>query len=310
MGFVSADIERILKYSEEEREKEHRTWLQRKLYAKTPLTTAMYCEEKFLCRYDRHMDEHWGVDLVEGIAGHKVLEVYHAKLLAGQRLFPNEAIAVFRGEWKRIQHRLKPGPFDVDSAMARILPLCSLYFKNWERWYRDVTGVEITFGDKEEVTMGGKRIGGHIDLEAKKGPTPGRLVTDFKFVGSRSGHRKEKLFDLGMEMYKKARGVRSTFILPLVKDLKRQPRDLKPGAVTIQTAAGCGLVESPVKVHHSKQTHQTAEDVVEVMVDRIESGVLGRPPSDPPGSGLCHPKWCDFFGRCRWTKHLSRRVFS
>lgn len=299
-------VEEVLKKSEEDRGKEHDSWLSQKRYAKTPLTAFQYCREKYRMRYGERADETWGLDLVEGIAGHKAVEVLHATLLAGGKFYPVEAREVIKGELQRLRHRLDSHrPLDVDASVGRILPLVELYARSWTRWYPAVERVEAVFGVDEEVTMGGKKVAGHIDLESAD-----RLVVDFKFVGKQSRHRQPKPFDLGMEMYKKGTQAKRTAILPFVKEpYTREPKDEDGTSAIGRAHAGIWVIDGLKEVKHSPASANAAEVLIEMLASEIEKGNLSGGPPDGIGNGLCTPRYCSFFGRCRLTCHLNRKAF-
>jgi len=285
---------------QEERENTHNSWLARKIYAKTTLTTFQYCRERFRQRYVLRTDEAWGDDLIEGLSGHKLIETLHQKLLKGELFYPAEVYEIFKKEMMRLEYRRaskkNPGNWLKDS-WDKIKTPYELYEKSWKKWYTQILGVEEMWGLDEEVLLGGARCAGHLDLRVPK------LIVDFKFVGKSSQHRQPKKFDLGMEMYKKGTGVARTAILPLVKEpFARQPKELKPGQVFEADYMIDGLLE----VNHTKATAQTTELIIHDMVSAIERGDLSGGPPDV-GKNLCQRKYCDFWGRCKYTQHLPRK---
>lgn len=297
---TAQEATRIL--SEEEKGAEHLSWLERRIYAKTPLTTFHNCRHKFYLRYIKRLDEYWGTDLIEGIAGHTTLEAFHAALLAGETPYPVMLRETFVGELSRLEHRLEPGNrLDKREAENRILPLIQLYSESWTRWYKpeDVEAVEATLGGDGDIELGGAKVGCHADLLTRP------KVVDFKIVGSRSQYRRPKKLDLGMEINRHCAQKKASAMLPMVKDYKRAPRNVEAPAV----ARGTAVIDGPIPVTHNPDTLRVVELQVHDMVGAIEKGDFDQ--SAPEiGSGLCQPKYCSFFGNgCKYTQHLNRKAW-
>lgn len=317
--------------TEEERENEHNTWLERKIYAKTPLTTYMNCPHKFYLRYVRRKDEYWGEDLVIGLGGHKLLEEYHERCglveenpeVSRGSFTPDEQREIYLEEVNRLMHRLEGGHGAVrDAFHVHVHPLVSLYRRHWPYWYQRVLGLEETWGGEGEIQFGGYNIGGHTDLRAglnvqdpsqviaaNQGKTPYPIVVDFKFCGVQSAYRRPKKLDIGGELYRAMTGAKRTFILPLVRGAKRRPKN-PDGWVAEDKPEGIALIDTPREVRHTIGTKRVIELVVHDACAAIERGDLDR--SAPSiGTGLCQPKYCSFFGRgCKYTDHLSRENWS
>lgn len=315
MGLVQVSEQEIIKKTEEERENEHLGWLRRKIYAKTPLTTFMYCREKWRQKYDLLADEYWGPDLVAGMGGHKVTEVYHLKAMRGVKFYPDEMRQVFMQEVAKLEHRLDSSQLmDRDSYAAEILPVCQLYMERWRDWYAQVLTVERTWGADGNTQFGGVSIAGHTDIEANDYPAdeetvPDKLVVDLKFCGKSSWYRQPVKFDVGMELYKAGLKPQRTALLPMVRGyFKRLPAKPKQGQVSKAHGDGYILIDGLNPIPHSRSTKQTAELLVAHMAEEIEKGNLAGGPSDI-GKNLCQPAYCSFFGRCKFTKHLNRKAF-
>lgn len=290
----------------EERENEHNDWLSRKLYAKTPLTTFNACREKFRLRYVERRNEEWGDELIRGIAGHKVIETMHDRQMQGGDLFEVDAREVFLQEIARLEHRAMGRLSRRDEYANQVMAALRLYKRSWKRWYDDILSVEETWGVEKPVYMGGHRVAGHSDIKAGKYRSgsgvmkQGVYVPDLKFVSPQSGHRKPKPMDLGMEMYKKGLEASRTAILPIVIGFKNQPKDLECEKTGAEFVASGG----PLPVKHTEGTLESVEAQIHSMVSAIERGDLdGGPPE--VGTFLCQPRYCSFFGRCKFTKALN-----
>jgi hypothetical protein len=288
--------------TEEEKEQAHLSQLERGIFAKTTLTTFHHCRHKFYLRYIRRVDDYWGPDLIEGIAGHTVLELFHAKLLKGETPYPVELREAFVNEVKRLATRLEPGNrIDVGESERRILPLIDLYRDNWTRWMPadTVEAVEQAYGTDGDIELGGVKVACHADLVTKP------RVVDFKIVGSRSQYRRRQRLDLGMEINVHCAGKQKSALLPMVKDYKRAPTKVEPNMAVRGTAVIDGLNE----VEHSPDTKRVIELQVHDMAAAIQRGDFDQ--SYPEiGSGLCQPKYCSYFGRgCKYTNHLNRKAW-
>lgn len=306
----------LMKRTEEERENEHNSWLENRIYSKTTLGTFNQCRWKFYLRYIKRLDEAWGDDLIRGIAGHKVLEVFHARRLKGEDLFTAEARSLFMDEIERLEHRAVGRVSQRDLYASQVLALYELYKDHWRSWYDDVEGIEETWGIEEEVRMGGKRVAGHLDIRAESyvangNKVKGRMVPDFKFCRPTSPNRRAKKIDMGGEMYRTGVNAKKTAIVPLVIGLKRKPRTMQDGQVCGEPSAdGIPVIDGALPITHTKGTKESIEIQIADMVEAIERGDFhGGPPE--VGKFLCSPQYCDFFGRdaCRYTRHLSRKAF-
>lgn len=253
------------------------------------------------------LDTFWGKDLIEGIAGHAVLEEYHTRVLNKVGFYAEDAQKVFYNSFINFLDRMedKIGRSTIKKVGLKISKLVlDVYAPNWHKWYGTVTAIEKVITGE----FGGKLIGGHVDIE-----TVPKEIIDFKFVKAQSRHRhhlkgkpNKKGFDLGMEMYKSMAKAKATAILPLVKNLKGKPR--KKEITYTEHAGEYVAIDDPKWITHNKATRHAAELLVEDIVDDIETGRF-RGPTDPVGTGLCCASYCSFFGTdaCKFTKYMSRR---
>jgi len=238
-------------------------------------------------KFIEKMVEPWNWNLVEGVANHSRLEDLHnaGRLATGIRSF-QEAFS---------EHLEKMGSFDpslIQESQGRSDVFLGMYAK----WIRETglktISVERQFGIDTPVEFGGVRIAGHLDWEGYLPGLHGKTLTDWKFVGSRSQYRREKTFDLGMEMYKAGANAQHSALQCFVKDLKGGPK------------------LDPLRfVKHDKGTRVAAEHIVAQTAEMIQKG--DHPTAIAPGQGLCNPKYCMHFGRkeCPATKHMKRKDY-
>ena len=264
----------------------HITWFEQEIYTKSILGDYKICGEKTKIWFEEKQQMRVTRDMLCGTILHKVLEIFNQGFLdtEAQKLYLVDVPDLIEHYWHKWVTTLRPRESSLldDLTKSNLVQAFSKYVPMVSEWCLYPRETEIQFGGDGETKIGEVSVGGHIDL-IDKYPS----VVDYKWVGRNSRYLKQKEPGLDALIY-----------LAGASALGYHPKKFRY-ILFVHNGTEVDLIKKEFEINEDNLVE------LEWQVAELANGIKQKFWHEPEwgvGRGLCSPKWCPYWGRCKFTE--------
>jgi CRISPR/Cas system-associated exonuclease Cas4 (RecB family) len=261
----------------------HRRLWKEGILTKSMVTKFMRCPESLYQLMELEQEAKPTFWMVQGNVTGDTLEEWGLRRLAGTPFPLEESRQFLSDRWDHHMAGIElPQGITKDERLSTYKQLLIDHERAVKVFNRELVGVEVPYGYDGDVELGGVKIAGHPDQVWKD------VVVDLKTVKSSSPYLLQQLVCIELAMYGQLTGLKRGDYVCLVHNLKTRRT---PWVRRITYKLTDAVMES-------------AGNTLAAVRRSIDAGAF--PPVLPKGIGTypCIEPWCDYYGRCNYTKGL------